>query len=198
MPARTTWGVFRERIHRHSVALALAGLGSALAIAACGGSGSAGTGSQAGYNVALKFSQCMRAHGLTNFPDPGAGGGIQIGGPGSNLDPASPSFQAAQRACARYAPFKGGPPHMSEAQRVAAFRFAKCVRAHGYPDFPDPSESVPRGPGPRAVLALHGMVFAFSSAFDPRSPAFQRAAADCGLHLPGPGARARGKVTLAP
>jgi hypothetical protein len=183
------------------VALALTGLAAALAIAGCGGAGGAGPGAQAGYNVALKFSQCMRAHGVANFPDPGAGGGgIQIGGPGSNINPASPSFQSAQRACAKYAPFKGGPPHMTEAQRLAAFKFAKCVRTHGYPDFPDPSESVPQRPGaggPVAVLALRGMVFAFNSTFDPRSPAFRLAADHCGLHLPNaipPGA----KATLAP
>src|ERR1700730_14920738 len=42
-----------------------------------------------------KFSQCMRAHGVTDFPDPqsagsGNGGGIRIqvsGGGGSDLDP---------------------------------------------------------------------------------------------------------------
>ena len=161
-----------------------------MTVAACGGSGSAATGAQAGYNVALKFSQCMRAHGLTNFPDPSSsGGGIQIGGPGSNLNPASPTFQSAQKACARYSPKGAGPPHMTEAQRVAAFKFAKCVRAHGYPDFPDPSLSPPKGVS--TVLALRGMVFAFQSGFDPRSPAFHHAAADCGLNLPTPGAGGR-------
>jgi hypothetical protein len=177
--------------HVHSVALALGVLGGALAITACGGSGSTGTDAAGGYNVALKFAQCMRAHGLSNFPDPGSAGGIQIGGPGSNLNPQSPAFQSAQKACAKYAPFKGGPPHMTEAERLAAFKFAKCVRIHGYPDFPDPSENVPHpgsGSGPVAVLALRGMVFAFNSAFDPASPAFQKAAADCGLKLPRPGA----------
>lgn len=170
---------------RHSVALALTGLGCATALAACGGSGSVGTNSQGGYGIALKFSQCMRANGVPNFPDPSTGGAIQIGGPGSNMDPRSPSFQAAQKACAKYAPFKGGPPHMTEAQRVAAFRFARCIRSHGYPDFPDPSVSTPRqGSGPVAVLALRGMVFAFNSTFDPGSPAFRQAAAHCGLHVP--------------
>jgi hypothetical protein len=50
----------------------------------------------------LKFSQCMRAHGLSNFPDPtfGGGGGVRIGlGGASGLNPSSPAFQAAQRAC---------------------------------------------------------------------------------------------------
>ena len=29
------------------------------------------------YKQALKFSQCMRAHGIADFPDPNAGGGIR-------------------------------------------------------------------------------------------------------------------------
>ena len=53
----------------------------------------------------LKFSQCMRAHGLTNFPDPtfGPGGrvGLKLPG-GSEIDPNSPAFQRAQSACAKY------------------------------------------------------------------------------------------------
>jgi hypothetical protein len=52
----------------------------------------------------LQFSQCMRAHGLTNFPDPqfGSGGGISIkvNGASLGLAPNSPAFQSAQRACA--------------------------------------------------------------------------------------------------
>jgi hypothetical protein len=53
---------------------------------------------------ALKFSQCMRAHGIADFPDPqsGPGGGIRIAlraGKGSDLNPQSPQFQAAQQAC---------------------------------------------------------------------------------------------------
>ena len=60
---------------------------------------------------ALAMSRCMRSHGVTNFPDPqfqpgpGGGLGIRIGGPGIN--PNSPAFQAAQKACAPL--FKGGP-----------------------------------------------------------------------------------------
>jgi hypothetical protein len=52
----------------------------------------------------LKYSQCMREHGLTNFPDPtfGSGGTIrlQVGGQGG-IDPNSPTFQQAQAACAK-------------------------------------------------------------------------------------------------
>jgi hypothetical protein len=60
---------------------------------------------------ALQFSQCMRVHGLTNFPDPvfRSGGGVQIAiRAGTGLDPSSPAFQSAQKACGQ--PFgKAGP-----------------------------------------------------------------------------------------
>ena len=53
---------------------------------------------------ALKFSQCMRSHGISDFPDPQSqpGGGIAIrirAGQGSDLNPQSAQFQAAQKAC---------------------------------------------------------------------------------------------------
>jgi hypothetical protein len=49
---------------------------------------------------ALKRAECMRAHGVTNFPDPPAPG--QQGKPpasGAGIDPNSPAFRAAARAC---------------------------------------------------------------------------------------------------
>ena len=52
---------------------------------------------------ALAYSACMRAHGEPDFPDPQISGGrvslaIKVG-PGSSLDPRSPIFQKAQKAC---------------------------------------------------------------------------------------------------
>jgi hypothetical protein len=50
---------------------------------------------------ALRFSACMRGHGEPNFPDPdfkNGGVGIHIGA-GTGIDPRSPQFQAAQKAC---------------------------------------------------------------------------------------------------
>ena len=52
----------------------------------------------------LQFAQCMRAHGLPNFPDPVFNAG-RVGfraGPGTGLDPSSPAFKAAQGACQQY------------------------------------------------------------------------------------------------
>jgi hypothetical protein len=56
---------------------------------------------------ALKLAQCMRANGVPKFPDPSANGNLLIT-PSSGIDPQSPQFQAAQKACARY--FPGGAP----------------------------------------------------------------------------------------
>jgi len=42
---------------------------------------------------ALKRAECMRAHGVPNFPDPGSHP------PPGSLDPQSPVFQAAARHC---------------------------------------------------------------------------------------------------
>jgi hypothetical protein len=49
----------------------------------------------------LKFSRCMRAHGVPNFPDPSSasGGGFGLVFGGSRIDPAAPLFRVAQRSC---------------------------------------------------------------------------------------------------
>jgi hypothetical protein len=48
-----------------------------------------------------KFSQCMRANGIPDFPDP-SGGGLQINSSaGSDLNPNNPTFQNASKLCAK-------------------------------------------------------------------------------------------------
>jgi hypothetical protein len=54
-----------------------------------------------------KYAQCMRDHGIANFPDP-TENGFQINGNTSGLDPASPAFQAADKECQKYAPAPAG------------------------------------------------------------------------------------------
>jgi hypothetical protein len=51
---------------------------------------------------ALKYSKCMRANGVPDFPDPQflSGGRIAVKlAPGSGVDPSSPTFQAAANKC---------------------------------------------------------------------------------------------------
>jgi hypothetical protein len=47
---------------------------------------------------ALAFAQCMRAHGVANFPDPNGQGVIEIT-PATNLDMNSRQYNKAQSAC---------------------------------------------------------------------------------------------------
>jgi hypothetical protein len=56
----------------------------------------------------LKFSACMRAHGI-NMPDPqfSGNGAILRGGADSSIDPNSAEFQAAQKACEKNLPNNG-------------------------------------------------------------------------------------------
>jgi hypothetical protein len=160
------------------LAIALATLGAAV-LSACGAAGKTNGGATQ-VNQSLAFATCMRAHGVPSFPDPSANGGLRIT-PGSGIEPQSPAFQKAQRACGQ-APGGGGPPTMSESERLAALGFAKCMRGHGEPDFPDPTLTAPSGA--KVLLALRGMVFSFGAGVDLRSPAFRLAARECGLRLP--------------
>jgi hypothetical protein len=162
---------------------ALAAVGCGLAVAACGSSASHSSQSAAIAQNAqrpLAFSQCMRAHGVPKFPDP-AGGRIQIG-PGTGINPASPAFQAAQKACGGLG--KGGPGggNPTEADKLAMLDVSKCMRVHGLPNFPDPTTHPPTpGNGVNAVIGRNGVFLVLGSGIDPRSPAFEHAAAVCGL-----------------
>jgi hypothetical protein len=63
------------------------------------------------FDSALKFAHCMRAHGV-DIPDPQPNSGgimIQKGsrGSGPKIDPQSPAFQSAQKACQSLMPGGG-------------------------------------------------------------------------------------------
>jgi hypothetical protein len=140
-----------------------------LALAACGSSGKppASAGSAA-YVSFLHFSECMRLHGVPNFPDPSPGGGIHITA-GTGLNPGSPSFQAAQKSCRHLLPGGGPPHHVPESVKLSMLKHAECMREHGVPTYPDPI--FPSG---------GGIGIRIPSGVNPSSPAFQSAAKACG------------------
>jgi hypothetical protein len=103
-------------------------------LAACGSTGQpsgTATGSASGASGDksrdFEFSACMRSHGVSNFPDPTPGGGIELP---TNLDPQSPAFRSARQACKRFLPNKGTAPKTSAGERAAALTLARCMRAH--------------------------------------------------------------------
>ena len=129
--------------------LAAAIVSLALLAAGCGASSpnNSNTGSPASFTAAaFKYSSCMRDHGLSSFPDPTMTdhNGQQVAYLTATIpvDP-SPAFKSAQNACRGILP----PPINSSPTQLAQQRhtreqhnlaFAKCLRNHGIPDFPDP------------------------------------------------------------
>jgi hypothetical protein len=88
-------------------------------------------------DAALKFSQCMREHGMSWFPDPQSGsGGLQIKVP-AGQDKAK--VDAAMAACKKFMPNGGTPEKMNPAQLEQARQMSQCMRDHGITNFPDPN-----------------------------------------------------------
>ena len=144
--------------------------------------GNSGSQSQASIGgVTVQFAQCMRTHGVPSFPDPNAQGQVTFSGVG----PQSASFQAAQRACAKYAP--NGGKTLSPAQQAhmvaQALKFSKCMRAHGISDFPDPQVQTGAG-GVSIGIRINGKG---STDLNPRSPQFQAAQKVCQPLIGSPG-----------
>jgi hypothetical protein len=91
-----------SRARRRLAALGL--IAMVALISACGSSAPAasrGGNDTANAQKAVKFAECMRANGVSEFPDPSASGGFTIDGivNGSSLDPNTPAFEQAISAC---------------------------------------------------------------------------------------------------
>jgi hypothetical protein len=136
------------RRKRRSLA-ALALITMVVPISACGSSAPAGTNgannTAANAQEAVKFAECIRSNGVSDFPDPGASGSFTIDGivNGSSLDPNAPAFKQALSACRDLEPAGFMGSKRSAQQQDAALEFAQCIRENGVTDFPDPT---PNGP----------------------------------------------------
>jgi hypothetical protein len=169
---------------RRAVSLASVVAAAALGLAACGGgaastsgagaggTGTAGAGGLHGASSAkpLEFARCMRAHGLTDFPDPVPGpDGYSFRirtTPGSPMGPQAPRFRTAQNACKAFSPFGNLTPAQQAAANAKALKYSQCMRSHGIGSYPDPD-----GQGTIKVAAGPGI--------DPYSPRFKQATAAC-------------------
>ena len=165
--------------HRHSSLSALAVIASAVAIAACGSSSashSAGGSSAAAQE--LKFTDCMRSHGVPNLPDSSVAGIlIPIG---STINPQSPAFKSALRACAKLLPGGGpGGTHPSAQRKAQALQLSECMRRHGVSGFPDPTFSRPSNPAASQAHGSDGVFLAIPNTINTGSPVFKQAAAAC-------------------
>ena len=183
-----------------------AAFAAAVALAACGGSSgpnnsnnsnhsnnsaNSGSSSAAFHADELKVSQCIRAHGVPNYPDPGSSGEMQSQSSGNGsvtvngvkLDATPQTLQNAQKACAKYAPVG---PAVSASQlasiKQGAVKMAECMRANGVPNFADPT--VKTGSGGHGVGISIGTPSGGN--INIHSPAFEAASAKCRGLIPKP------------
>lgn len=124
--------------------------------------GAAGNGQGNPYQQAVAFSKCMRSNGDPSFPDPGPGGAF----PNENgsLHRDSPQFKKAAAACKKLEPAGPAQADFQKAYK-RLLKYAACMRAHGMPDFPDPT------------LEDHGV--GFSGNLHENSPQFKTANQSC-------------------
>jgi hypothetical protein len=154
----------RRRRPRRAAFFASVAIGLAIAASACGGgspvagvanvgttntvapAAAAASGGPSSGGGLVEYARCMRSHGVSNFPDSASFGSSaaikaakgqisQI----SDSEASSPTFQAAQRACAKYAPSTTSPKHVSPKEMQKLLAVSRCMRAHGAPNFPDPN-----------------------------------------------------------
>ncbi len=128
--------------------------------AACSGGSPSSTGSDGSPNAAgstsspsaVAYSACMRSHGVPNFPDPTSSGQLPKAD-AQRFGVSTSQLQAAQRACQHLLPNTGSleqqtvqcmssgncPPALVQQILTAERKFARCMRSHGLPKWPDPT-----------------------------------------------------------
>jgi hypothetical protein len=144
------------RLHRFlAPALAAALLGGSGLVAGCSGrsagsspgsptaSPSAATDAQI-LAVGREYAQCVRTHGIADFPDPVVADGL-LGWQASDgtnpkqlLQNNKPARDACDPILDRLPPSAVKRASFSPEDMQNLLRYAQCMREHGYPDWPDP------------------------------------------------------------
>ena len=147
-PSRRAWPATARRAAAVMVTAAQA------LLAACSPSatGSPRTGRSANSSSAVSFSRCMRSHGIPRYPDPSGNGALPKTST-QRLGVSNAQFSAAQRTCQHLLPstasfqrqtqqcmLTGDCPQALVRHILAAeLEFARCMRSHGVPNWPDPT-----------------------------------------------------------
>jgi hypothetical protein len=176
---------------RRAIALAVAAAAAAILASACSSSAPPPTSAPT-YAQVLAVAQCIRGHGVPNFPDPNTSGSYTLtpngsiegagGATGGSISIGSSQVQAAYGDCRHLLP--GGPSIsqleqevQQEQQRRAAelpelLKYSQCMRSHGVPNFPDFGGSAQSPPPGK------------SADINPNSSQFQAASTSCQYLLP--------------
>jgi hypothetical protein len=186
----------RQDGHGRRLPIALAAFSFALVLTACGGSSKPAThtspsstskGSPSSYEKSqLATAACIRKHGVPGFPDPSFGaGGAQVNLHLPAAMGSSPAFALAQKDCAKLglelAGYAGESVKPTDAEMAQWVSVARCMRAHGVPNFPDPTTSLPPNPARySAAFNMNGVDWAIPKSIDLQAPAVKHAATACG------------------
>ena len=150
-----------------------------LLTAACAGSGShpssdaRGSGGTRSTSARLlAYSNCMRSHGVPNYPDPDSSGQIpqtQL----KNLRVSVSVVRAANSHCDHLIPAQPGINEPFSAQQQHEYlRAAACMRAHALPNFPNPT------------FSGNQVQFPIPPGIDTNAPQFRRARQVCSRLIP--------------
>ncbi len=145
---------------------ALVALGCLCLLAAGCGASSAPLTQRQKVSSYVTYAACLNKRGVQVEPAR-TGGLVWEAAPGVP-GPRSPQALAAERDCKALVPagFYQTPSAAQSAENLTLMlRLAKCMRAHGVPNFPDPTS--------------RGLTFSPSSGLNPNSPAFLAAQKRC-------------------
>jgi hypothetical protein len=155
---------------------------AALLATACSGSpsstgsgGSPNAGGSANSPSAVGYTSCMRSHGVPDYPDPDSSGQLPKITAASQVGVSDSRLTAAAGACQALWPYQPLTQAQQRQQLTDDLKFARCMRSHGVPNFPDPTSSD------------GGVAFVISvsrDGFDPHSPQILAKARECQHVLP--------------
>lgn len=130
----------------------------------------------------VKYAQCMRQNGVPTFPDPqfNGEGGVSLDLP-EGTDPKA--VDAAQSKCKDLLPNGGDNQKVDPAITEQLRKYAKCMREHGLPTFPDPA--------PNGGLEINNDQLGLG----PDDPRFKTADEACSQLMPKPPGGGDGKST---
>jgi hypothetical protein len=165
---------WRRRARVAAVMTVVAAAAALLAVACGGGpsSGGASRSSSAGGSAisapAVRYTSCMRSHGVPAYPDPNSAGQLPKITPANEaqLGVSDSRFQTAQTDCQALWPYQGPTQAQARQELTDGLTFARCMRSHGVTNWPDPSTDPDSG---RVEFVIHPS----QVGFNPQSPSPQ-------------------------
>ncbi|MDX6585300.1 MAG: hypothetical protein QOI10_4484 [Solirubrobacterales bacterium] len=100
--------------------------------------GTGGNKNATDQDKAVKFAECIREHGVPDFPDANAKGDFEYG---VSVSPAV--WKNAVDACKALQPPGSLSSKRTPKEQSASLKFAQCIRENGVKDFPDPINGEP-------------------------------------------------------